>query len=588
MPIKFKNKNMGIIKGDVPLKSVMIGSKCVYGYDLAAFKISYPSISKGTGIYIEVNGDRKISNPATLGELDVHYDDNVVIKTYAEAGYENPVSSVVAEGNPITGTDYAINRNGISVVRSTTYSFTVKGDSTITIAQALPAPKVNISVNKDAGVGTVGVYYDEGPYGYSGLDNSLSGTVEDLFVASGDTIKMYIYSKISTRNPYSVAKEGYKIMSTNKNFAGLLTADIQCAVTAVSQAGERVSIICPPIQDGVDEYALTMVSSEYSRNVYRDLEFYIQKLSAPSQTSVEISKRHYDEYYFYKGDRIRITAVRKDGFKLPSLGIQGNISALVTSKEIVLSDENVLVVESGEQGIPVRLINKPLATKEFVYIDVTSDYTNNSVKKRESQIYVGDRIMVPLSIDYRIGTRSYRKPGVGFSADGNVLREPTFTSDATLQVPNVSELTIVLQQGAARISTAQFQLADYVARFSRMSNISPMEITYSSIRGKRLTPVPGYGYEDYFLDDFDMTYSCKRYWLDAITSKYNKIRQTNVPMNFSYTYDCDIFSTKVVIAGTYKIDEDGKGVKLTVSEYDTDWVANTSEQAKLIPRTIRI
>lgn len=588
MPIKNSNLNMGVFKGAVPLKSVMIGTQCVYGFDSALFKISYPSVTNGTGLYIEVNGERKISNAAAIGELEVHYGDSVLVKTYAEAGYENPVSSVNENGNSINGTDYTINIGEISIIRSTTYQFSVAGNSNIMLTQATPAPEISIGIAKDQGIDNISLYYIKGPYEYSGLNNPTLETKESLFTFAEETVQMFKYSNISPKELISVANEGYKVVSTTKNFSGLLTSNNQCSVTAISQAGTRVSVVCPPIPNGITEYALTMVSSEYSRTLNNNAQFYNQNLENPSQTSVQLSQRDKNQYYFYKGDTIKISAKRKDGFKLPSLGKQGEtVTPLITNKQIVLTHENVLVVESGEKGIPVQLINNALSTNEYVLLQVTSEFMDYIPQQRNPQIYVGDRIEIPLSTYYRKGTRSYRKPGVGFNADGNVILEPTFNSDAILQVPHVSVLTIVLQQGAARISTDQFSLS-YVAKFSRISNISPMEISYRSIRDDSFIPVSGYGPEEYFLYTFDMTYSCKRYWLDAITSKYNKIRQYNVPRNFSYEYDCDIWPTKVVIAGSYEIDADGKAVTLEVSEYDTDWVANSSDQAKLIPNKIII
>ena len=587
MPIKNKNMNMGIIKGDIPLKSVMVGTKCVYGYDLSAFKFLYPSITKGTGFYIEVNGILKLSEPNISGELEVHYGDRVIVRTYAKSGYENPDSSVMTSGNLIDGIDYAINVDGISIIRSTSYDFIVRGNCSITLEEAIPVPKFNVSVKKDIGIDKVSIYYTKSAYEYSGINNPTFLIMESLVTTSDDTIQLYLYSEILQRNPYSVAYEGYKAVSTTKNYSGLLTADNQCTVNAVSQAGTKVSIVCPPISHGVTEYALSMISSEYSRNINSDTQFYSQTLGVPSQTSVELSQRHNNLYYFYKGDIINIVAKRKNGYKLPSLGKQGDISALVRSKQIVLSEENMLVIESGEQGVPVQLVNEALDSTEYVYLNVISDYADNPAKIRETQIYVGDIINVPLSPKYRIGTRSHRKPGVGFSADGNNIADITFTSDVTVKVPGVSILTVNLQQGALRIYTGQYMLSA-VAEFSRISNISPMQIDYRTISSDALTPVSGYGPEEYFLSTFKMTYSCKRYWLDAITSKYNRFTQNNVPNYFSYTYDCDIWPEKTVIEGSYIINADGKGISLTVSNYDTDWVANLSDRAKLIPQVIII
>lgn len=585
MPIKIKNMNMEIIKGDVPLKSVMIGSKCVYGFDFTAFKISYPAVSNGAGLYIDVNGSRELVEPETAGELVVHYGDRIIIRTYADIGYENPASTVVLCGKPVSGTDYAVNTDGLNIIRSTTYEYIVQGDSAITLDEAVPAPRVNISVNKDAGIGEVTVYYMKGAYESSGLNDSPLETTENPLVTADNAIQMYLYSKISPRNPSSIAEEGYKVISTTKNFSGPLTEDNQCTVTAVSQAGTRVSIVCPPIQDGVAEYALYMVSSEYSRNVNDNTKFYWQTASLPSQTSEALSQRHDNIYYFYKGDTIRITAKRKDGYKYPTLGTSGNTTAKATSTRVVLSDKNVLVVESGEQGVPVSLVNESFWTGEYVYLNVTSEYTDRSSKIRMPKIYVGDIITVPLSPDYRIGTRTRRKPGVGFSADGNVILAPTLTAAATVEVPNASVLTVNLQHGAARKKTSQYSLGP-VATFSRKTNVSPMEISYRPIT--TLTPESGYGPEEFFLDTFDLKFSCKRYWLDAITDKYIKITIPNVQSNFSYTYDCDIWPSKVVLAGSYTIKPDGKGVTVTVSKYDTDWVANTSDEANLIPREITI
>lgn len=585
MPIKKNNMNMGILRGDIPLKSVMIGTKCVYGFDFTAFKLMFPSVSKGSGLYIEVNGVRKLIDPINEGALTVHFNDEITVRTYAKEGYQNPVSTVFANGIAIDGVQYSISYDGISIVRSTTYSFTVKGDSAIHIEKAIPVPKVNIRIDKDAQVDQVSFYYTKGAYEYSGLDTGTFETTEHLLATTESSVEMYGYNKISTRLPFSEAKEGYKIVSTSKNFSGLLTSDNQCTVAAVSQAGTRVSIVCPPVPVGVTSYALSMVSSEYSKNLNNNTYFY-QSSSNPSQASVELSQRDNNQYFFYKGDTIHITAKRKQGYKLPSLGRQGDITPLVTSKQIVLTDENVLVVESGEQGIPVQIVNQQSSFGNAL-LDVKSEYADASYKVRSPQIYVGDEITVPLSPSYRVGTRYNRKPGVGFSADSKILADITFTSAAKIKVPDASVITVNLQQGAQRTSIKVPSLKP-VAIFSRLTNISPMNIKYDSIVGDSYTVNSAFGPEEYYLETFDMTYSCKRYLMDAITSKFIKVSQYNVPSRFNYSYTPEGRATTEVIAGEYNINSDGKGVTLTVSKYDTNWVANSSDQAKLIPRTIRI
>ncbi len=477
MPIKINNNDMAICKGSQRIMSVMLGARCVYGKHLADFKIYYPAKLEGFGFFIEVNGKKQIDNPSEAGEFKAYYGDDILLRTYAEATYDNCLSEVKMLGKHIDSQLYDLEANNVSITRASIYRFELLGDVFINIQKGGQIQKVRINILKDVGIEKTEFHYMKGPYDYSGEEDITIGNIGTFVTTEDDYIDLNRYCRLTAQN-----------------------------------------------------------------NGEANIRFF-----------------------------------KHDGYKIIS-------SDIIDS--VVLNDYTYRQISvKTEKGKEVNLINSTLISDEHVILDICSDYTSNRYKVQHAKLYVGDKISIPNTQAYRIGTKTHRKPGVGVKCDDEIVIPITFTDNISYIVPDVKSLTLELRQGEPRVR-CEYNLG-LIATFYRVTNLSDMVIRYSSVKNRSITPVDGFGTEDYYISKLMMTYSCKRHLGDVDTDDYLQIKQTDVPENFSYKYDKKPIN-KTVIEGSYKLDVDGKGITLKVTEYDTTWVANTSAKGNLFVQEILI
>lgn len=99
-----------------------------------------------------------------MGKLAVHYGDSIIVLTYAKAGFYNPASSVINRDENVNGEIQNIVCDGENFARATKYSYTVKGNGSLTVNPAQAVPKCNIVIQKDAGIGNINFCCLESPY----------------------------------------------------------------------------------------------------------------------------------------------------------------------------------------------------------------------------------------------------------------------------------------------------------------------------------------------------------------------------------------------------------------------------------------
>lgn len=584
MAIHVKNGDLKVVVGASPLKSVLIGPNRVYGDDLSKFDLEYPSMPEGVNYIVKVNNSKLVENPSVAGTLTVNYGDNIVIRVYAKEGYANPISSVQNRNVAEKGETYYVRAGNDDIARATTYTYVVKGNGRLTVQTAQAAPKIRVRINKDEGVNTVSFKYIKSPYDFEfSYNNSLSST-EHTVNTNHDYYDLSYASNIVSVDDLT-AREGYKTGEVSSNYLGVITGNDECMITASSVKGRKVKLLCPALPNGLEWYRLSLVSSQFSRN-QRTTVFY-----EGTETAATIETRNY-EYatcYLYEEDVIQIVASRKEGYKLPSLGIQGDVSNSVLEKQVTLANDSSLVVAQGEAGVRINFENEALASGEFVLLDVSSEFNDGNIAALTPPIYMGDRISIPLNPQYRIGTLSKRKPGVGLSDGSNIIESITFSSSINYIVPaTISKLKIVLEQGADRIESTSFNPPSRILDMRNEGRYNSKVWGQGGI-DDNVVPVAGLGSEGFFLKSLTLIYYTKRYLGDIIGDKFYKHKITNLKSSFSCSCESNLGITyRGVLEGNLTISEDKTSVNMQITEYKKTWVANTTHGVYLFAYEIII
>lgn len=590
MSIQRSGKDLLLMNGKELISRAMVGKHCVYGEMLKIYKLEYPSVAEGAGFYIDVNHKRVVENPVTSGQIDVFAGDNIVIRTYGKIGFQNPNASVTNGTDSVIGEIYYVNCQDLSVARATTFKYSVSENGKLSLNSPSTAPKVDVNFDLDDGIQNVSFQYIKSPYDYSG-NGSISPSKVTSNSFTGGKAQLYVGSIITQDDVRTSVNEGYKLASSSKSFTGVLTEGSVCTITVRSTAGVKSQIVCPAVPDGVEKYEIFVIQSDYSRNVSADIAAYTVHFDQTVTASTTISQRQINgrTCYFYVGDLIKIRAVRKSGYKIPTLGKQGDISTLVTEKTVSIEQLTELVVISGQKGISVLLINNPLPSGEYVYIDVSSEYYETEPKQTHPLIYVGDTISIPLDPSYRIGTLQNRKPGVGIIADDNEIATVVFDSRLSIVVPNAQTLTIKLVQGALRVPSKEFNASlSKLLEFDKKGSKTSQPWGATGILKDGIEPIDGFGAEGYFLSKICLKYSCKRYLGDIITSKFVKYVQEDIPTPFSYSHKVTLGQTYDALIGNFSISDDGTSLTMNISKYNDNVVADSTDWLKVYPSEIII
>lgn len=569
MAIKVGDKNLKIVVGKKPIRAILVGAKCVYGDDLSLYHIDYPACPEGVKYHIYVNGNNKIDSPNTAGKLSVHYGDTITLRTYAKSGFYNPTSSVINRGETVSGEIINLVCDGENFARATKYSYTVKGNGSLTVSPAQVVPKYNIVIQKDAGIGEVEFCCWHSPY-----DVEYNSSTYRFYPKTSDTTYKVTYGAKFNGSISPTINEGYKFVSSSANFYDMIKQDGQCVITVNSEKGKEVSLICPAIPAGVNSYRISLLSTVYSRNCETEMAAYVGQSSQKTVTSRMVGGV---AYKFYDQDVIKIEATRKEGYKLPTLGKTGDVKNLTLSKQITLTGDTTIIVQSGEAGVRIVLENNALQSGELALMDVKSEYNDGRSKVQNPPLYVGDEITIPLDPQYRIGTLSKRKPGVGFSNGTTEILPVSFTQNIKYIIPStITKLKVLLQQGADRIVSTDFNPK------SRVLDIRD-EGTYTSYnwgQGGRcdgVIPEAELGEEGFFINTVNLIYYTKRYLGDLIGDKFYKHIYENIPNSFSYGCTSNLgINYKGVLEGTKEISENKTYIKVKITEYNKNWVANTT------------
>lgn len=585
MAIKVGKNNLKVLVGKKPLSAVLVGATCVYGDDLSLYCIDYPACSLGVGLYISINGTRKIDCPTSAGRIDVHYGDNVIIRTYGQGGYYNPSSSVINRNEQVNGEVFKVSIDEESYERATKYNFVAKGNISLSVQPTTSVPQYSINIQKDAGIGVVTFRLYPSPYDIAYDSDSRSAGSSPIETNDSSYIVTY-GSSVSTYALSAVRNEGYKFVSIDVDYTGRITQNGQCTITAVSEKGKTVSIICPALPAGTDSYSFSMVSSVYSKNCDTETPVY---LGQSQQKTITTRTAKGIEYSFYEQDVILITATRKEGYKLPNLGKTGDVKNLTLTKQITLTGNTMLVVQSGEAGVKIVLENNTLMTGEYVLMDVKSEYNDGRQMVQNPPIYVGDEIKIPLNPMYRVGNMIKRKPGVGLSSGTSALVNVTFSEDIAYTIPStISKLKVTLEQGADRIVSSSFNPSSRILNIRSEGTFTSDDWGQCGICDK-VIPVKGLGEEGFFINSVTLIFYTKRYLGDIIGDKFYKHIYDNLPSSFSYgcTSNLGIYY-KNVLTGTKQISDNKTSVTIKITEYNRNWVANTTHGVYIFANEIII
>lgn len=590
MSIKVRNNEIKVIKGTVPIRSIMLGETCIYGKSLSPYKLSYPATPVGAGVTISVNNNIVLTNPATEGFIGVAEDDLVEVRVFGLSNYMNPTSSLITTDGLISGDDFVVYVNDtVAINRATQYSFIVNSNSVLSIDAPEKAPKVSIQVSKDEGVDNFSFTYQNSPYEFAFESDAKFMPQKISKTFASNSVEMYYGSCINLSDIQYVCNEGYKSDSIIMDYNGTIInnnqciVDNQCAVTIRTIKGKRVTITCPALTSGVQSYRLTMIKSDFSR-VYNPSSIFFE--GTPFETTISTRTLNNISYYFYEGDVIELDATRNEGYKYPTLGKYEVSQLTSTNVHVTLTGNTRLVVKSGEEGRVINLVNNPLITGEYVLMDVKSEYGPPTNKARNPKIYVGDTISIPLDPQYRIGTINNRKPGVGISDGENTICSVTFTSNLKYKVQS-SKVCIVLEQGADRYYSSSYE-PQLILSVTGTGTTSTKQYGETGILST-ICPEQNYGPECFFLSTLKIAFSTKRYLGDLITSKYNKHEYYNPPTPFSYScVDNNGTTRSGVVQGSYTVSNDMSYLTVNITEYNKNWVANTTDCVKFYSNQIFI
>ncbi len=590
MSIKLDDRNISFIRGRRFIGQIMVGERCVYGEGLQICVFSYSSVMLGMGYSLEVNGKLLIENPLAAGEFKVFTGDEIYIRTYGLPGYQIPSVTLSNGSELVEGNNCNIVCGALNIARACEYRFVVKGDCSFTVDECDEAPKSKIIVDIGDGVEYLSLNYKKSPYCYSGQEAISLETVEGYWTSSCNEM-VYEGTEILTTNYTYSIKEGYKKLYAERTFTGVLTSTRTCTVRVATQAGTPAVVVCPAVLEGVAEYGLYMVSSEYSRYINTEEAIYSAAYQSSIAEDTTLVKRNQNgsSYYLYVGDVIRVVASRQTGYKQPNLGKSNGVEVGVTDATVTLEQSTSLVVEAGEKGIEVILVNAALGGGEYVYLNVHSDYAEPSIRQRNPQIYVGDKVDIPADATYRIGSKQHRRPGVGVATDAGELITPTFNVDLNFTVPTTETLTLVLLQGANRVVTSAYvDVFSPLFSFKKKGTETFSGDAETGLLTESIEPETGLGAEGYYISTIMMRYSCKRYLGDAIHTKFVKYEQTNVPNSFAYNHTITTGTTHEALNGTWSLTQNGTTVTMTLTRYNDNVVADIYDSVKVYPYNIII
>lgn len=584
MSIIVKDSEIKVAKGKTPVRSIMLGEKCIYGENRTMYVINYPAMPKGVGLTISINGETVLSNPTVNGRVGVMAEDSVQIRTYGLANYKNPNASVFSNTEEITGEIYSIQVSDVSIDRATDFFFVANASVTLNVDAPEKVELIRVAISKDEGVQDLNISYKSSPCEVAFESNRsftpITHTKEEF---TSDYIDV-VYGSVIDRLSANYV-EGYKAKTSSISHLGAITREKQCLIDVSTIKGKPITLTCPALPDGVSSYSIYIVSSAYSRHSGDSKLIY-----SGCDKSTELSTRVHNEktYFLYNEDVIKIVASRVIGYKKPTLGISDNKGEAVDEKKVALTKSTDIVVKGGEAGVLVELENNALSTGEYVLLNVESEYNYSQYRSQDPTIYRGDKISIPLSVNHRIGTSSHRKPGVGLTDGEAVIEDVTFTSEIDYTVKNISKLCVVLQQGAERIVTSDL---DKVALISADSTGSYSSRVFGLAGTETRIPIEGYGEECFYIDSSSLSllYYTKRYLGDAIKNKFIRNESSKLPTPFS----CDCTSNigieyTGVIKGSYEISSDKTSVTMRIDKYNKNWVSNHFMDVTLYANTIII
>lgn len=577
MSIKVKDKDIKVVRGKKPIRSIVFNGKCIYGENLTMYTINYPATPIGTGFKVKVNGVETVSCPTEAGVIGVFDGDDIEIRIYGLATYTNPCSSVLCGTNIINGDVFSINiAEGVNIDRATKYKFKSTSNIVIAISPAESAPKVRVNINKDEGVNSLKVSYYSSPYTATfDQDRSFSSHTSTKTYDS-DYAEFTFGCRISGIDSV-ICNEGYKYNTKSFDNSNVLISDNQCTLHATSIKGEIASIHCPALTEGIDGYSLYIIKSDYSRGTIGTTSIY----DGCSMSQV-ISQRNYGKstYSLYKDDVIKIVISRRDGYKLPNINIDNDVHLCCREVKFTVQDVSTnIVINDGEKGVVVRLNNEPLETGEYVMLTVESEY-NDGGMIRNPNIYVGDKISIPLHPHSRVGNMSFRKPGVGLSADGVEIIPITFNSAITYVVDNISTLTINLQQGAPReVRTGIVEDLEFVFDDEGKKTLETKPGGF--IKEKAICPQYGYGEEGFYFKSYAIEYYQKK---STVSISAERHLVTDIISSFNFTHTGLI--TTNILTGKMTVNSDNTLLTVEISFYNLLWIADTLHKVRIYPYKI--
>lgn len=565
MPILARGKAYKAFKGGETIKSVMCGNKYISGDDIAMTMIHYKAAPEGTDFKAYVNNVEHKLNSAKDGRIKVKLGYNIRIVFMGKAGYKEPSAIVIDNENRIGGVIKYITVNDHRIPKAVEFSYTVHGSGEFSVEQSQVAPRISVGLNKDSGVKSVKFHYYKSPYEYEyNGEGAYSTNVIDKTIQNS----FYVYEgAIIPNQQFSVDIEyGNKLDSISiNNFSKIINGNT--IITARTVAVKRITINCPEKPIGVDRYFLYRIDTEYGNNRGEIITIFDSD-AYYGNYPVGISSKQ-NEYDIFECDSIQLDVVRKVGYKHATIGYQWeNNEDTLTGDSIVktnLQNNINLVINSGDAGVTVNVINEPLGTGEYVLISVSSEFKNHVSAKNPNVVYVGDVISIPLDTRHRKGTRTYRKPGVEIRSGTSTPVETTFTSDIRYVVTGTANIIIGLTSGVERVSIYRESSSTFDGRET---------IIFDSADH---VPIHGYGPEEsYFTGNGYVECESKRYAGDLIKANYISKSADIYDLKFSISTRNTISDRIIsdIIKGNVTLLDNGKTATIVITDYNILYVSD--------------
>lgn len=583
MSLKLNNVANRILRGNVPVSTVLMGDNVVYGDSFKIVDFSYPAVPKGVkGYTVYANDVPVLVSPKKAGTIKVGLYDYIKVKVEKADNYRN-ISSVklVCGEEEFDGFEeldtYSYTPTGTSYVKKVVFSVmsqTVKvtGASVrLEIEGGTPCSVRYVTIPVKQGVASIG--YELTPSPWSKRDaEAIPGEIIStgtFGVVEGAVIKVTSIER----------EEGYKIENARVIVNGhsysfnqkIVVGDYTVNYEYLPVAGSRSVLRFPAAPEGV-LYSIARTSSVYA--LHAGLTVLSKEDSSVADSYGEDPRKP----ALYEGDRIEITVERQHGYTYAEFALNGSSTQDGVGQFTLEADSNEITVEQLPlRGTPVTFRNPE---EDFGYsrFDVESLYYNKYVADAcvgtgDIELFVGDKIVSDgeKKIDgetMRVTKdNAYRTPSVGLKKpDGTVVLAPT--RQYVSYVLDEDGIEVVYEAGAKKttskdLGTTKFQSKD------TFTHTIPYELVNGALEKANMTYVT-------------IGYYVKRYLGDGIITQF-PYKTVNVQANESFSQDWTRTggllppdSAKGVLEGSFTVGDTTCTLKIT--SYDVNYVSTISSK----------